>query len=75
VAFLPNPGKLPRECVVLDDEGSPTGKYRRVIVKLRNGTILGREPVTTVAPRGWDPRTTRWTHENHVSDVLEFKVI
>ncbi len=60
----PNKGQCPREAV---------GK--RVIVKLRNGRIAGREQVTSVSPPGWDAKTTRWSLTDSPFDVIGYEVI
>lgn len=73
--FLQNFGEMPDECRIRDDDGRPTGKLRRVVVKLRNGTIQGAEPLSATTPRGWDASTTRWSLTGHISDVMEFEVI
>lgn len=74
MAWLLNYGEMPDECIVRDEDGNETGRYHRVIVRLRNGTEHGREPVSTTAPKGWDPRTTRWKLSDHAYDILEFQL-
>lgn len=59
-----NPGHLPEEAI---------GK--RVIVKLANGDVCGREPVSPTAPRGWAADTARWTLTGHPFDIAEYEVI
>lgn len=71
--MMPNPGHLPAECIVLADDGRPTGRIRRVAVILRNGTVHGREAVNTDSKLGWDAETTRWTLTGHAYDVVEFE--
>lgn len=73
--FLPNFGEMPDECIVRDEDGEPTGKLLRVVVKLRNGIVQGAEPLSATTPRGWDAATTRWSLTDHISDVMEFEVI
>lgn len=63
----PNPGHCPDDAI---------GK--RVIVKLANGLIQGKEPVSSTAPRGWaaDGRWgCRWTRTGHPYDIAEYEVI
>lgn len=74
MAWLLNYGEIPDEVIVRDEDGKETGRVLRVVVKLRNGTVHGREPISTVGPKGWDPKTTRWTLTDHAYDVLEFEV-
>lgn len=73
MAYQRNEGRLPEAAIIRDEDGKVTG-HRRVIVKLRNGTIQGREPVSTVTPKGWDAKTTRWTLENHPYDIVEWEL-
>lgn len=46
MAFKPNPGRLPDDCIELDDEGNETGKVFRVHVRCFGGycTKDGKEP-------------------------------
>ena len=74
MAFAPNPGEMPPQCLVRDDDGKATGAHRRVIVKLCNGTIHGSEPVSTTGPKGWDARTTRWSLTGHPYDIVEWEL-
>lgn len=63
----PNPGKCP-----------PEAKDKRVIVRLANGNICGREQVTPVSPIGWaaDGRQAcRWTLTGHPFDIVEYEVV
>lgn len=58
-----NPGKRP-----------PEAKGKRVMVKLRNGNVCGREPVTTVTPAGWAVDTTYWGERGPFT-VVEYCVL
>lgn len=65
--MTPNPGHLP-----------PDAEGKRVIVELRSGSVCGREPVTSTAPRGWaaDGRNgCRWTLLGRPHDILFYEVI
>lgn len=65
--MTPNPGHLP-----------PETAGKRVIVALRNGSVCGREPVSSGGPRGWaaDGRGgCRWSLTNHPFDIINYEVI
>jgi hypothetical protein len=62
--MTPNPGHLPEEA---------TGK--RVIVRLREGSICGRQPVSPTAPRGWAADGARWSLTGHPFDIMDYEVI
>jgi hypothetical protein len=72
MAFRPNRGECPPECIVRDDDGNITG-FRRVHVRLRGGyTTVGREP------SGWlssGRGGCRWTIRNDPFDITEYEVI
>lgn len=63
----PNPGHCPDEAI---------GK--RVIVRLVEGSVCGRDPVSPITPKGWaaDGRHgCRWTITGHPFDIAEYEVI
>lgn len=63
----PNPGHCPEDAI---------GK--RVIVRLADGSVCGRDPVSSTSPRGWaaDGRNgCRWTLTGQPSDIAEYEVI
>lgn len=62
--MTPNPGHLPEEAI---------GK--RVVVRLADGSICGREPVSSSAPRGWAADRARWTLTGVPFDIAEYEVI
>lgn len=54
----------------------PSGAVgKRVIVKLRNGHICGRDPVTSVTPAGWAADTSRWSLTGEPFDIIEYEVL
>lgn len=53
----------------------PEARGKRVVVTLRNGSIAGREPVTSVSPPGWAADTTRWTLTDDPHDVVAYEVL
>jgi len=53
-------------------------KGKRVIVKLANGKVCGREPVTSTTPPGWaadGKQGCRWTITGHPFDIANYQVI
>lgn len=57
----------------------PTGAAgKRVIVKLRNGRVCGREPVGNALPAGWaaDGRQgCRWSLTGDPFDIVAYEVL
>lgn len=73
--YLPNPGHLPDECVILDEDGQVTG-FRKCHVRLRNGydsCAAGAAPWPSFDNR--QPRT-RWKQDGrpHPFDILEYEI-
>lgn len=61
-----NPGRLP-----------PIAAGKRVVVRLRNGDVWGRDAVTTVTPAGWaaDGKSgCRWSLTGSPHDIVAFEV-
>lgn len=75
MSFQPNPGRLPPECVVLDDDGEPCG-YRSVHVRLFGGydsKAAGDRPWPSA---GGKPFPTRWaiSRPPHRFEIKEFEI-
>lgn len=63
----PNRGRCPIEA-----EG------KRVIVKLANGRVCGREPVSSTTPLGWAANgqgACRWTITGSPFDIANYQVL
>ncbi len=63
----PNPGHCPREAA---------GK--RVVVRLANGDVCGREPASAATPAGWpaDGRQgCRWSRLGLPHDIADYEVV
>jgi hypothetical protein len=63
----PNPGYCPDRA-----------KGKRVIVKLANGLICGRNPVSATTPPGWaadGPQGCRWSIAGHPFDIANYEVL
>jgi hypothetical protein len=62
--MAPNPGRCP-----------PEAYGKRVIVKLANGRICGRNQVGPTSPIGWAAETTRWSITGHPFDIANYEVV
>lgn len=74
MAWLINPGHLPPECEIRDEQGNITG-YRKCHVRLRGGfdsQKAGHDPWPSKTNRG---PTTRWTLGWHCFDIVEFLIV
>lgn len=66
----PNPGRLPPECQILDEDGNVTD-HRAVMVKLFNGLRCGPWPSA-----GGRSQQTRWSigKPPHPFDIEEYEI-
>lgn len=65
-----NPGHLPEECIIRDDDGEVTG-YRQVMVTLFNGRTIGPWPAA-----GGRPYPTNWkiSRPPHRYEIKEYQI-
>lgn len=73
--YLPNPGHVPPECEILDDDGNVTG-HRKVHVRLFGGwdsRKAGHAPWP--AAGGRPPTIWRISRAPHPFEIKEFEVI
>lgn len=70
MAYQPNPGRIPEQCLVRDQQGFIAG-YRPVMVKLFNGITAGPWPSAGGRP------PTRWSISKtpHPFEIESFEVI
>lgn len=64
-----NKGRCPRDLV---------GTSKRVVVELANGTVCGKDAVSTATPPGWPADgkgACRWSLTGHDFDIARFYVI
>lgn len=73
MARLPNPGHLPPECEIRDEDGNVTG-YRPVHVWLRCGWS-SQAAAHAPWPSAGGRSSTRWSLRGDSHDILHFEVI
>lgn len=77
MAYLPNPGKLPPECVILDDETGEVVGYRSVHVVLFGGYSTKAAGDRPWPSAGGKPLPTRWaiSRQPHPFEIKEFEIV
>lgn len=75
MALQPNPGSLPRDCIILDEEGNVTG-FRKVHVVLFNGhstRAAGQDPWPASGAR--PPTCWAISRPPHPFEIQSYEVV
>ena len=75
MTYQPNPGRLPADCELLDDNGELTG-YRPVQVRLFNGWDSKRSGHAPWPAAGGRPHATNWrlSRPPHPFEIESYEV-